>query len=290
MGTACTPRRDLAASLALIMLIALSASACDAEPAALDPDGRILDDDGGLDGGLDAAPDGGPPGDGDGGPPDGGGTPGIARLADVVVDAPGASGTGYGDPTRAANGVRGGGASNGSLDVYSLDFQVGVHDTLTLGWSDDGAVRNGPGDDLAVFENPFNTAQGPFMDLMIVEVSRDGTTWRALAHDYATADETAYVRDVVAWHGFAGRSPVFLHAETNPVDPFDRVAAGGDGFDLDDVVGDDAEAVAIRASGIRYVRLVTAPSRINPDTGAAYVRDEFANGADIDGVWARYVE
>jgi hypothetical protein len=250
-------------------------AACDGAPAGDDPPDAA---------GADAiAPDA--PADGPG--PDAGPPPEV-RLADVVVAAPGATGEGYGDPARAVNGVRGGGTANGSLDVYSLAFPPAENVSITLGWTD-GLLRNGPGDDLAVFENPFQTSGGPFMDLIVVEVSRDGVTWRALAHDYVTADETVYVRDPAAWVGFAGRTPVLLHAEDNPVDPFDREAAGGDGLDLDDVVGDDAEAEAIRAEGVRQVRLVAAPSRINPDTGAPYVREAIANGADLDGVHGRYL-
>jgi hypothetical protein len=210
------------------------------------------------------------------------------RLADTVIDAPGASGRGFGDPMYAVNGVRGGGASNGSVDVYSLGYDPGVNDSITLGWAD-AVAGNGPGDDLAVFENPFVVAGGMFMDLVIVEVSRDGAAWYPIAHDYVAGDETAYVHDPAAWPGFGGRSVVLLDVDLVPVDPFDRDLAGGDGFDLDDVVGDDAGAAAIRADGARQVRLVSAPARVNPDTGDPYVHDAISNGADIDGLAGRYV-
>ncbi|HUQ01117.1 MAG TPA: LIC_13355 family lipoprotein [Kofleriaceae bacterium] len=211
---------------------------------------------------------------------------GPVALADIVHEAPGAESNG--DPQRAANGVRGGGASMGGFDVYSLGLTPGVNDSITLRWSA-GDAKNGAGDDLAVFENAFAVSGGVFMDLVIVEVSRDGTTWRPIAHDYVTADETAYVRDPAAWHGFAGRTPVLLHAQDNAVDPFDRTLAGGDGFDLDDVVGTDAAAMELRAQGARYIRLVSASARTNPDTGAAYVKETVSNGGDIDGVYGRYV-
>ena len=211
----------------------------------------------------------------------------FVQAADTVLDAPGASGQGFGDPTKAVNGVHGGGAENGSVDVYSLRFPPAANQWITLGWSA-GRLANGPGNDLVVFENPFDTSQGPFMDLVIVEVSRDGVNFRPLAHDYVTTDETVYVRQLTAWVGFAGKTSVAFDSDTT-VDPFDRAASGGDQFDLDDIVGDDAEAVAMRADGITQVRLVTAPSRINPDTGALYVADEYSNGADIDGVFGRYL-
>lgn len=205
------------------------------------------------------------------------------RLADVVIAAPGG-----GDTSKAVDGVQGGGASQGSVDVYSLGYTPDVNDSITLAWSN-GQLANGTGDDFAVFENPFGVGSGVFMDLVIVEVSRDGTTWRAIDHDYTNTNPAVYVNNPALWRGFAGRTPVLLNETTHKVDPFDRAAAGGDGFDLDAVLGSDTESVAIRQGGVRFVRLVSAPARINPATGAAYVHDSLSNGADIDGVYGRYV-
>jgi|GEM_PF-3424961 len=210
------------------------------------------------------------------------------RLADTVVAAPGATGSGFGDATRAVNGVRGAGTGGGGFDVFSLGYDVGHNDFITLAWSN-GRLRNGAGPDLAVFENPFLTGEGTFMDLIIVEVSIDGIEFRALAHHYAAADPTVYRNDASLWQGFAGRTPVRLNADTNPVDPFDNAAAGGDLFDLDSVEGTDAVAQAIRADGVSFVKLIAAPARVNPDTGALYPREPVSNGADLDGVYGRYV-
>lgn len=212
------------------------------------------------------------------------------RLADVVVAAPGATGTGFGDPARAVNGVRGTGDRSGSLDVFSLGYQVDRNDYITLRWSN-ARLRNGPGADFAVFENAFLVgATGTFMDLVIVEVSLDGAEFRALPHRYTAPDPRVYRNTASLWSGFAGRTPVRLHAETNPVDPFDTTAAGGDAFDLDNLPGDDDIARAIRADGVRFVRLVSASARVNPDTGANYVRESISNGPDIDGMYGRYLE
>jgi hypothetical protein len=211
------------------------------------------------------------------------------QLADVVVDAPGATGTGFGDPTRAINGVRGAGMTSGGLDVFSLGYVADRNDHITLRWSG-GRLRNGPGTDLVVFENPFASGSGTFMDLIIVEVSIDGAAFRALPHRYTAADPSVYHNDPSLWQGFAGRTPVLLNVDTNPVDPFDPVAAGGDAFDLDDIPGDDDLARAIRSDGVRFVRLVSASARVNPDTGAPYVHDAVANGPDIDGMVGRYVQ
>jgi hypothetical protein len=213
------------------------------------------------------------------------------QLADVVVDAPGATGTGTGDPARAINGVRGAGKTSGSTDVFSLGYVAGGNDHVTLRWSA-GRLRNGPGADFVVFENPFVIGAGPaaFMDLIIVEVSIDGVEFRELPHRYTAPDPTVYRNDPSLWQGFAGRTPVLLNIDTHPVDPFDPAAAGGDAVDLDSVPGDDAVAHAIRSDGVRFVRLVSASARINPDTLVVYVHDRAANGPDIDGMYGRYLQ
>src|SRR5262249_39285522 len=90
-----------------------------------------------------------------------------AAPAVALRDAPGASGTGFGDPHNAVDGVRGGGASSGSTDVYSLGYSG--NDSITLAWSA-GRLHNGAGADLAVFENPFDeSGGGVFMDQIVVE-------------------------------------------------------------------------------------------------------------------------
>jgi hypothetical protein len=213
---------------------------------------------------------------------------GDAVYADVVVDALAAA------PAQAAlavNGVRGAGPGAGGTDVLSLGYDPDRDASVTLRWSG-RRVTNGPGPDFVVFENAFaiGSGGGVFMDPAIVELSRDGVRWVPFPHDYLAPDETVYSDDPADWRGFAGLRPVLLHEEHNPVDPFDSAAAGGDPFDLDALPADGGEADAIRAHGFVFLRLTTAPSRVNPDTGAPYVRDPVANGADIDGVYARYLE
>lgn len=205
-------------------------------------------------------------------------------CADEVVDAPGATGEGFGDPERAVNGVRGGGVETGGADVFSLGIEPEQDELIVLRWSD-RVVLNGPGIDFVVFENAFEFGGGVFMDLAMVEVSRDGLEWVAFPHDLVAADETSWSSEPLDWPGFAGRTPVLLHEEDNPVDPVDPAVAGGDGFDLDDLPAGD-EADAIRAEGFAFLRLTSAPALLNPDTGEPYPRDPISNGADIDGVYA----
>jgi hypothetical protein len=211
-------------------------------------------------------------------------------AADVVVEAPGDTGEGFGDAQHAVNGVRGCGDTCGSTDVFSLGLTPGVDDYVVLRWSG-RRVLNGPGADFVVFENAFLRGGGPdrFIDPVVVFVSRDGVTWVPFPHDYTAPDETAYSYDPASWPGFAGLGPVRLHAEDNPVDPFDAEAAGGDGFDLDELPDDDAEAAAIKSEGFVYLKLVSAAAHENPDTGAPYPKEPISNGPDIDGVYGRWL-
>lgn len=216
-------------------------------------------------------------------------SPTPAALA-AIVDAPGATGEGFGDPARATNGVRGAGPNEGSFDVYSLSYTDRPY--LVLGVSGGRVVRNGEGADLVVFENAFRSAGGDayFMDPVVVAVSRDGATWVDLPHDYLAPDPHVYSTDPDDWRGFAGITPVLLHEDESPADPFDPVAAGGDAFDLDALPLDGGEAEEIRTHGFRFVRLTSAAISIDPRTGARYPRDPVSNGADIDGVYVRWVE
>ncbi len=210
-------------------------------------------------------------------------------VADLVVEAPGASGEAFGDPQKAVNGVRGGGDATGSTDVFSLGYDTGRNDVLVLRWSG-RRVQNGPGADLVVFENPFIIANGKasFLDPAIVSVSMDGETWVQFPHAYLAADPATYSADSTSWQGFAGLTPVRWNQDRADVDPFDRDAAGGDAFDLSDLPADDGEADILRLEGFRFVRIQSAATQVDPRTNAPYPHDAAATGPDIDGVAARY--
>lgn len=213
-------------------------------------------------------------------PSDPGAIGGDPAPADVVVEAPGAGDGPFGDPERAVNGVRGGGGAAGGQDVFSLGFD----DHLVLRWSG-RRVLDGPGVDFVVFENPFRHPGGVFFDPLIVELSIDGETWVTWPHRYV-GDGGA--DDPAAWLGFAGLAPVWLHAEDNPVHPFDP-AAGGDGFDLA-ALPDTGEAGRIRREGFVFLRLLPAGGRPDPQTGAPLPIDPISDGPDVDGVFARWFE
>jgi len=211
-----------------------------------------------------------------------------APIMNEVIESPGATFDGTGDPANATNGVRGGGATTGGTDVYSIG--ISPESWLVLRVSEH-AVQNGPGPDFVVFENAFNYGDdGVFMDQAVVQVSRDGLTWVTFPFDYTSADETTYSTAPDDWSGFAGISPVRLNQEATPdADPFDAATAGGDRFDLDDLPEADPDAVAIKNHGFTYVRLVAAAAILNPDTDAPFVHDPIANGPDIDGIAVRHV-
>ncbi len=207
-------------------------------------------------------------------------------AADTVVSAPGVT-----DPVKAVNGVRGAGQWAGSTDVCQLNYTVGDGNAVTLKWSHK-IVKNGPGADFAVFENGFEysgTSGEFFMDLLIVSVSYNGTTWVDFPYDYTHLPETVYSREPQKWSGFAGRTPVKYNEDTNRTDPFNPSLAGGDLFDLDSLP-DTETGRFIKTNGFRQIRLTTAPSVTNPETGAGFVRETISNGADIDGVYARYFD
>jgi hypothetical protein len=212
-------------------------------------------------------------------------------FADTVVDAPGHTGEGFGDSANAANGVYGCGADCSSEDVFSLGYEDGIDNYVTLRWSG-RTVLNGEGADFAVFENPFLVGGGPscFMDQAVVQVSRDGEAWVTLPHDYLNGDETVYEPDPALWVGFAGVTPALYNEDSNPVAPYDAEAAGGDHFDLDDLADGDEEAAAIKAEGFTFLKITSAPSLTNPDTGEGFVHENISNGADIDGAYAWYFE
>ncbi len=210
----------------------------------------------------------------------------LPAAADQVESAPGADDLPFGDPTYAINGVRGGGTSAGGIDVYALDAQ-GEGAALIVRWTD-RRLLDGPGVDLVVFENAFEVSPGHhFMDPTLVSVSIDGVTWIDFPADRIDENRAEPSDDPTHWVGFAGLTPVQLHAEANAVDPFDADAAGGDGFDLGTLDPSDPDVAELLEHGVAAVRLRSASAVDDPATGAPWPTDPVANGADIDGVWGR---
>lgn len=123
---------------------------------------------------------------------------------------------------------QGAGAGGGSLDVVSL----GTDGTIVLGF--DGAIVDGPGPDLIVFENPFPGWQ----ETGAVAISLDGATW----HEWPCAATSAN------HEGCAGVHSVLANT-ANGIDARDPGAAGGDAFDLADLGVARGHFVRIRDTG-----------------------------------------
>jgi hypothetical protein len=204
------------------------------------------------------------------------------EYADEIVEAPGDQGEDTYDALNAVDGVR-----SGETGVFSIGYEAGVNNYVTVRWSE-RVVVDGPGTDFVLFENGFSIdEENVFMDQAVVFLSRDGVSWVPFPHDYVALDETEYSSRPDDWIGFGGVQPVRLHEENNPVHPFDNVAAGGDHFDMADLL-DDPESAAIKAKGFTFLKIVSAATIVNSDTGETFVRSEISNGPDIDGVYARY--
>ncbi|HEU4532731.1 MAG TPA: hypothetical protein VFS00_01390, partial [Polyangiaceae bacterium] len=162
--------------------------------------------------------EGGGGGDGGGGAGGGGGAP--SRYVTRVVSFTPGPGAGFGQdrmPDVVFGPPRGGGATQGGLDVVSL----GVGGEIVLEFTTNAAV-DGPGADLLVFENAFTAAGGGvYRELAEVSASADGVEWRAFPCSAAAPDEGAC----------AGRNVVYANPDAG-VSALDPAVAGGDPFDL----------------------------------------------------------
>lgn len=206
-------------------------------------------------------------------------------FADTLIRATGASGTGYGNPQNALNGAKGGGKNAGSLDVFSLNF---TSDGTLIAAFSQGAVCNGPGADITVFENGFyNMVSGAlFFEPVVVSLSSDCITFEAFPHEYRGTTSPIDVVSEKNWVGFAGMTPAYYNESTfnftdHGVDPLDPMTAGGDAFDIDNLP-DTEEGLKIKALGARCVQITAAPKLGFPNSPNA-----FGGFADIDGIYAK---
>jgi len=200
--------------------------------------------------------------------------------ADGEVQAPSAINV----QENAVNGVRGNKGS-GSRDVLSRGYDKETkNNILILEW-EARTVQNVKGNDFVIFENVFEVGvNNNFMDPIVVSVSNDLVNWSTFPFDYLAADEERYQPDPKLWMGFAGVNATNYNSDDSAcLDPLDPIS-GGDAFDLDDL----PEGSSHRA-GFRYLKMQSAPSIVNPDTNAPFVRDFISDGFDLDGVYAKKV-
>lgn len=167
-------------------------------------------------------------------------------------------------------------ATSNPLDVVSL----GDGGSITLYFED--PIHNGPGDDLAVYENGFAAIGGLFAELAFVEVASNGSDFAAFPATALPGTPVASfdTLDPTDYHGLAGRHPI----------------GAGTGFDLAVLAGDPAVAEGrVGLQQIHYVRItdvVGDGSRI--DSAARPLFDPYptafaAGGFDLEAVGARFV-
>jgi hypothetical protein len=168
------------------------------------------------------------------------------------------------------------GAPGGLLDVFSLGYDPAaaapaLGGFVIVGLGDGSGHRcavDGPGADLAVFENPFSTTDaqshtGTDNEVATVEVSQDALTW----YLFTPADDTTLPAvETVRYANLAGVTPT---------------SEGGDRFDLADPSIAPPLPLGFQAC---YVRL-TDGGTLWADYGNTQT-DTWNSGADIDAVQA----
>ncbi|TGK01622.1 LIC_13355 family lipoprotein [Leptospira langatensis] len=225
-------------------------------------------------------------------------------VADQLISAPGNTGIGYKNANCAADGVRGQGEFNGSLDVYTL-AATGSGASIILGWSG-GKVQPSTGIDFIVYENPFfvgvqnssNPFNAVFLEPLIVEVGNDQTNWCGWNPAYTNSDPYTFSNNPTYWNRFAGITPVAYNQDSNPMtvaEVFDtdivNGGGGGDGFDLSDAnFGDSGSGCDstlksnIQTNGFTYIKISAAKTILS----SLPIDSAHAN-PDIDGVAAKSV-
>jgi hypothetical protein len=136
------------------------------------------------------------------------------------------------------------GAAENALGAATGDpantVSLGDGGSITLVF--DAAIHNGPGDDLAVFENAFFDFFGLFAEFAYVEVASNGVDFAEFPTETVNTIAVGSFEsiDPTDWFGVAGRHPALV----------------GTGFDLADLAGDPLVLSGdVDLMDIRYVRL-----------------------------------
>lgn len=169
-----------------------------------------------------------------------------------------------------------GAATASSLDVLSL----GDGGSITLYFA--AGIHNGPGDDLAVYENGFPFVDGLFTELAFVEVASDGLAYARFPATALNAFPIASFDplDPSDYHGLAGRHEIGL----------------GTGFDLAGLAAHplvrSGEVDLLNVHYVRIVDVVGDGSRVDGDGRPIYdpYATPFASGGfDLEAVGALHV-
>ncbi|RLF57404.1 MAG: hypothetical protein DRN27_07850, partial [Thermoplasmata archaeon] len=184
-------------------------------------------------------------------------------------------------------GPRGCGSDCGSMHTLKL----GNNGLVTVVF--DVVIVNGVGDDFIVFENPFllnDTSDEVFAELVYVEVSSDNVSFARFPSISTTAapvgNQGINIHNVT---NLGGVHPVLAHVFENNLNPFNPEEAGGDPFNLDDLLDDPlVQDGLVDLDNINYIRLIDIPgdgSCLDSLGNPIYDPTEpFINGADIDAI------
>jgi len=177
------------------------------------------------------------------------------------------------------------GAPLGPTHVHSL----GIGGELTLEFVP--PIVDRPGADLIVAENPFRLAgneTNTFAEVAFVEVSSNGVDFVRFPARYFGAPSSPGAFGAVpvgAYANLAGQTPML--AITPGADPRDLVEAGGDAFELADLVAEPLVLGGfVDLQAIRYVRLVDVVSGQSLDSFGTTIFDAGGGSADLDAVTA----
>ena len=191
------------------------------------------------------------------------------------------------------------GAPNGNANPATPNFDE--HDLLSLG---DGGwivlrllahkIVDGPGADLAVFENPVQPAGQPtqsFAETAIVSVSNDGVNWSTFPFNFIPPGPSGSLLDKANYVGFAGVNPT-LSSPTNGISPIDPLVSGGDFFDLAQVGLTEARYVKIQDTGTTGpTQTMDVDGDIVDDPGNHFTFGDVGSaGFDLDAIAAIHSE
>jgi len=206
-----------------------------------------------------------------------------SRFATTVVSFNQGTGGGVFTPSNILGGPRGGGFSNGALDVLSL----GTGGDVTVGF--DVVITDGPGADFTVSENGIVFAGGTFAEVAFVEVSSNGVDFARYPSRYVgpVGPQPAFgTMPFGTYSGLTGGLPGLANIVTNAIDPFDPVVSGGEAFDLAELRPHPLVlSGAVDVSAIHFVRIVDVVAGVDRDSTGRVIEDNGGtSGADIDAI------
>lgn len=214
-------------------------------------------------------------------------------FADAVTSVTYGIGAGFGQSYFPQNVL---GPPYGSADANNPQsspehlLSLGNGGRIVLGFLDN-IVVDGPGVDLAVFENPLiqiGDTEYSFCEAAIVAVSQDGNRFYTFGYDFIPPPEGGRLGRMSDYIGLAGIHPVYSSPE-NGIDPLNPAVSGGDFFDLADVGLAWAKYVKIIDTGVpgTLTEMRDADGDVIDDPGNLYNDPSIGKlGFDLDAVAA----